>query len=87
MEDSDVQAEDKRSAKETVVVKGLNKYYKNENDELIHAVKGISFGLNKGESFALLGVNGAGKSTTFKCLTLDEMLSSGEIKINNHTSS
>jgi len=26
----------------------------------------LSFGLKKGECFGLLGVNGAGKSTTFK---------------------
>ena len=33
------------------------------------AVENISFGLDYGECFALLGVNGAGKSTTFKSLT------------------
>lgn len=33
------------------------------------AVKDISFGLEYGECFALLGVSGAGKSTLFKCLT------------------
>jgi len=31
-------------------------------------VKNLSFGLQHGECFALLGVNGAGKSTTFKAL-------------------
>ena len=31
----------------------------------------------------LLGVNGAGKSTTFKCLALDEVISDGRIHINN----
>lgn len=30
------------------------------------AVNRLSFGLRKGECFGLLGVNGAGKSTTFK---------------------
>jgi len=29
----------------------------------------MSFGLEYGECFALLGVSGAGKTTTFKCLT------------------
>jgi ABC-type glutathione transport system ATPase component len=33
------------------------------------AVNSLSFGLEYGECFALLGVSGAGKSTTFKCLT------------------
>jgi ABC-type multidrug transport system ATPase subunit len=32
------------------------------------AVENLSFGLDRGECFALLGVNGAGKSTTFKIL-------------------
>ena len=44
------------------------------------AVKGISFGVSQGECFALLGVNGAGKSSTFKCLTAYDIASSGHIK-------
>jgi len=40
-------------------VKDLNVYY-----GAIHALKGISFHLNKGEIVALIGANGAGKSTT-----------------------
>jgi len=35
----------------------------------VTAVKSISFGLEYGECFALLGVSGAGKTTLFKCLT------------------
>lgn len=45
------------------------------------AVERISFGLDYGECFALLGVNGAGKSTTFKSLTRDITPTSGEIQI------
>jgi ABC-type multidrug transport system ATPase subunit len=45
------------------------------------AVERISFGLDYGECFALLGVNGAGKSTTFKSLTADTDPSSGEITV------
>lgn len=41
------------------------------------AVERISFGLDYGECFALLGVNGAGKSTTFKTLTADTEPSNG----------
>ncbi len=40
-------------------VKDLNVYY-----GAIHALKGISFHLNKGEIVSLIGANGAGKSTT-----------------------
>ena len=43
------------------------------------AVERISFGLDYGECFALLGVNGAGKSTTFKSLTRDIVPSNGEV--------
>lgn len=35
----------------------------------VRAVENVSFGVQRGECFCLLGVNGAGKSTTFKCLT------------------
>lgn len=33
------------------------------------AVNDISFGMEYGECFALLGVSGSGKTTCFKCLT------------------
>ena len=45
------------------------------------AVERISFGLDYGECFALLGVNGAGKSTTFKSLTGDVLATTGKITI------
>ena len=32
----------------------------------IHAIKDISFNVNEGEIVALIGANGAGKSTTLK---------------------
>jgi ABC-type multidrug transport system ATPase subunit len=44
-------------------------------------VEDISFGLDYGECFCLLGVNGAGKTTCFKSLTNDIMPTSGEIDI------
>jgi len=47
----------------------------------VRAVQGVSFGLDYGECFALLGVNGAGKSTTFKSLTGDIEPTSGTITI------
>ena len=46
------------------------------------AVEKLSFGLSAGECFALLGVNGAGKSTTFKSLTYEVKPTSGSIEIN-----
>ncbi len=35
----------------------------------IHAIKGISFEVNEGEIVALIGANGAGKSTTLKTIS------------------
>jgi len=49
--------------------------------EPLCAVENLSFGLGRGECFGLLGVNGAGKSTTFKILTGEEEPTSGSIKI------
>ena len=45
------------------------------------AVENLSFGLQSGECFALLGVNGAGKSTTFKNLTCEVEPTEGSIHI------
>ena len=50
----------------------------------VRAVKQASFGLDFGECFALLGVNGAGKSTTFKSLTRDTTPTTGEITIKGY---
>ena len=47
----------------------------------VKAVKDISFGLDYGECFALLGVSGAGKTTIFKSLTGEIYPSSGGVKI------
>jgi ABC-type multidrug transport system ATPase subunit len=45
------------------------------------AVKGTSFGVKSGECFALLGVNGAGKSSTFNCLTANDTASGGSVML------
>ena len=42
------------------------------------AVDNMSFGIKKGEVFGLLGVNGAGKSTTFKMLSGEITSTSGD---------
>ena len=40
--------------------------YKSYNEHQV--LKGISFNINKGEIFALLGMNGAGKTTILECI-------------------
>jgi branched-chain amino acid transport system ATP-binding protein len=59
-------------------VDNLNVYY-----GAIHALKGVSFHLEKGEIVTLIGANGAGKSTTLS--TLSGLLRSrtGSVRFNN----
>ena len=46
-----------------IIVENLHVYYGN-----IHAIKGVSFEVRKGEITALIGANGAGKSTIIKTI-------------------
>ncbi|MFS0558029.1 ATP-binding cassette domain-containing protein [Brevibacillus sp. 179-C9.3 HS] len=50
----------------------------------VNAVDGLSFTVEEGEMFALIGENGAGKSTTIKMLTGILTPSDGEIVINGY---
>ena len=67
---------------ETLVVKNLFKHYKNA--KYISARK-ISFTVKSGEILGLLGINGAGKSTTIKCITGISPITSGTIEICGHS--
>jgi ABC-2 type transport system ATP-binding protein len=46
-----------------------------------YAVKGVSFSVQRGEIFGLLGANGAGKSTTFRMLCGLLPVSAGEVHV------
>mgnify|MGYP000901142972 CR=1 FL=1 len=46
------------------------------------AVRNVSFGVNKGDCFGLLGTNGAGKTTTFKIMSGEIQPTAGQVKIN-----
>lgn len=48
------------------------------------AVNHLSFGMEYGECFALLGISGAGKSTTFKCLTGELEADQGQLFVNGY---
>ena len=78
-------------------VKNLQKEYKSTFYKLCCccknkgklAIKKLNFCLERGECFGLLGLNGAGKTTVFKCITQELISTSGEIflngiKINNN---
>ena len=51
-------------AEEMLRVEDINVYYGS-----IHAIKGVSFNVNKGEIVTLIGANGAGKSTTLNTVS------------------
>ena len=61
-----------------IEVKGLDKRF-----GPIHAVRGISFNLHKGEVLGFLGPNGAGKSTTMKMITGFLEPSAGSVSVCN----
>lgn len=63
-----------------IEVKDLVKDYGN-----IHAVRGISFEVNKGEIFGLIGPNAAGKTTTLRIISTLLQITSGEIKVFGHS--
>ncbi len=63
-----------------IVTKNLTKKYK---DKI--AVNSINLSINDGEMYALLGVNGAGKSTTIKMLSCLIKPTSGDAVLNGYS--
>ena len=64
--------------KQTIQVRGLQKSYKT-----LHVLKGVDFEVEKGSIFALLGSNGAGKTTVVKILTTLLKQDGGTATVNN----
>lgn len=62
-----------------IEITNLTKIYGNNN---FKAVDDVTLKIDNGEIFGFLGANGAGKSTTIKCLTGILNFSEGRIKIN-----
>ncbi|MBQ9329540.1 MAG: ATP-binding cassette domain-containing protein, partial [Oscillibacter sp.] len=50
--------------------------------ERIHAVRDVSFSIQEGEIFGVIGLSGAGKSTLVRCLNLLERPTSGHVYVN-----
>lgn len=48
----------------------------------VEAAKNISFSIEKGEIFGIIGLSGAGKSTLVRCLNLLERPTSGAVRVN-----
>ncbi|XP_012576614.1 PREDICTED: ATP-binding cassette sub-family A member 2, partial [Condylura cristata] len=68
-----------------VKIENLTKVYKSRKLGRILAVDRLCLGVRPGECFGLLGVNGAGKTSTFKMLTGDESTTGGEAFVNGHS--
>lgn len=62
-------------------IKNLTKRYYGSD---VDAVKNLSLELEKGEVFGLLGLNGSGKTTTFKAITGIHPFDEGEIIVNGY---
>ena len=64
-----------------LVIRHLKKRYLNANR---YSINDLTLELKAGEIFGFLGQNGAGKSTTIKCITGIHPYDEGEIKICGH---
>lgn len=60
-----------------IQVRGLKKSY---GSNIV--LDGLDFEIEKGEAFALLGINGAGKTTVLECIEGLRKYDSGTITIN-----
>ena len=63
-----------------IEAKGLVKRYKN-----ITAVDGLDLKIRRGELYALLGVNGAGKTTAIKILSCLTKPSHGDARVGGYS--
>jgi D-methionine transport system ATP-binding protein len=63
-----------------IEIQNLSKCFQNGN-ECIWAIKNVSFHVNRGEIFGIIGLSGAGKSTLIRCLNRLEEPTQGRIII------
>jgi branched-chain amino acid transport system ATP-binding protein len=64
---------------ELLKVDNIELYY-----DHVYALKGVSVGVNEGETVALIGANGAGKSSILRAITGLRKVRSGEIHFQGH---
>ena len=76
--DADVIAELHAGGPADFVVEALNVHKRYGANEVL---KGVSFGVHRGDVKAILGPSGSGKSTLLRCLALLEPIEAGEIRL------
>ncbi|KAG1677981.1 ATP-binding cassette sub-family A member 2 [Nymphon striatum] len=86
-EDEDLKNERRRvmrgkTRNDLLVIKEITKVYSTRKLGKNLAVNKLCLGVPEGECFGLLGVNGAGKSTTFRMLTGDTSITAGDAYVN-----
>jgi D-methionine transport system ATP-binding protein len=64
-----------------IEVEHLSKDFSIKDGSSIHAVHDVSFSIEKGEIFGVIGLSGAGKSTLVRCLNLLERPNKGSVRI------
>jgi len=67
-----------------ITIENLDVRYETEEGP-VHAVRGISLRVEKGQFYTLLGPSGCGKTTTLRCVAGLERPSGGEIEIDGET--
>lgn len=63
------------------------KYVREENQEEVNAIKGVSFSIEKGSFTAIIGRNGSGKSTLAKNINALLLPTSGFVYVNGYNTS
>src|SRR5439155_16650999 len=71
-----IAAEEPSAAEFLIDASGLHKRY-----GTTEVLRGVSFGVQRGDVKAILGPSGSGKSTLLRCLALLEPVDQGEIRI------
>src|SRR5213082_1554889 len=65
-----------------IQVRDVQKYFKTRNGT-VHALKGVSLEVHRGEVMMVVGPSGSGKSTLLRCLNRLETFDSGSIIVDN----
>ncbi len=68
--------------KPIIHVENIHKYFKTPGGT-VHALKGVSLDVNKGEVILIIGPSGSGKSTLLRCLNRLEAFDAGSIVVDN----